>query len=85
MQDLENHKNIALTLLKTIDKKVDGVAAHLEKLNGSVAKHEKWINQNSHDVERLVGDREDKFKRYGSVFWQIIVAASLLLLGIQNI
>ena len=56
---------------------------HLKELNNKVATNKEWIDGNKGRVKTLWGDRESKFKRYGSLITNIIYIAVLIALGFK--
>ena len=71
--------------LKGIESHLGDINGHLDKLNGQVDKNTIYRLRNEKMIDSLIEDRENKFKRYGDIFWKLGSVIVLILLGLQNL
>ena len=61
-----------------IEDKLNLIYEQVKRINGKVAENTKWRVANEKDLERLINDREAKFKKYGDIIWKISNVGFLL-------
>lgn len=57
---------------------------HLAKLNGQVAKNTKFRQENCHELETLIGNRERNVRIIFDIFWKVLLIGALIMFGLQQ-